>query len=154
MVGPTHEASAKNAPANNAITGSFAPHGINGVSMAVALLSLSFRMVRHAMIPGIAHPVPITIGITDFPDKPTLLKIGSKTTGSASHISAVFQKSNQEIHNHYQRQETDYCAYASNDAIHQKRLKEWILLLPPNLQPSPEKLQYSQLTSPQSMFQP
>ena len=80
MVGPTHEASAKNAPANNAITGSFAPHGINGVSMAVALLSLSFRMVRHAMIPGIAHPVPITIGITDFPDKPTLLKIGSKTT--------------------------------------------------------------------------
>ena len=80
IVGPTHAASAKNAPANNAMTGSFAPHGIKGVSMAVALLSLSLRMVRHAMIPGMAHPVPITMGITDFPERPTLLKIGSKTT--------------------------------------------------------------------------
>ena len=80
MVDPTHDASAKNAPANNAITGSFAPHGINGVSIAVALLSLSLRMVRQAMIPGIAHPVPMTIGITDFPESPTLLKMGSRTT--------------------------------------------------------------------------
>ena len=80
IVGPTQEASAKNAPANSAITGSFAPHGINGVSMAVALLSLSLRMVRHAMIPGMAQPVPITIGMTDFPERPTLLKIGSRTT--------------------------------------------------------------------------
>ena len=80
MVGPTHEASAKNAPANNAITGSFAPQGMNGVSIAVALLSLSLRIVRQAIIPGIAHPVPITIGMTDFPESPTLLKIGSRTT--------------------------------------------------------------------------
>ena len=77
---PTQGVSGKNAPTNNAITGSLAPHGINGVSMAVALLSRSLRMVRQAMIPGIAHPVPITIGITDFPERPTLLKIGSKTT--------------------------------------------------------------------------
>ena len=77
---PTQGVSGKNAPTNNAITGSFAPQGIRGVSMAVALLSLSFRIVRHAMIPGMAHPVPITIGITDLPESPTLLKIGSKTT--------------------------------------------------------------------------
>ena len=78
--GPTQDVSWKNAPTNNAITGSLAPHGINGVSIAVALLSLSLRMVRQAIIPGMAHPVPIIIGITDFPERPTLLKIGSKTT--------------------------------------------------------------------------
>ena len=78
IVGPTHEASAKKAPANNAMTGSLAPHGINGVSMAVARLSLSLRIVRQAIIPGMAHPVPITMGITDFPERPTRLKIGSR----------------------------------------------------------------------------
>ena len=77
---PTHEALLKKAPANRAITGSLAPQGMKGVSMAVALLSLSFFMVRQAMIPGMAQPVPITIGITDFPDSPTRLKIGSSTT--------------------------------------------------------------------------
>ena len=80
IVPETHHASAKNAPANNAITGIFAPQGINGVSIAVVRRSLSFRMVRHAIIPGMAQPVPITIGITDFPERPTLLKIGSRTT--------------------------------------------------------------------------
>ena len=77
---PTHVASAKNTPANKAITGNFAPHGINGVNIAVARLSLSLRIVRHAMIPGIAQPVPITIGMTDLPERPTFLKIGSNTT--------------------------------------------------------------------------
>ena len=49
------------------------------VSIVVALLSLSSRIVRHAMIAGIPQPVPITTGITDFPERPTLLKIGSIT---------------------------------------------------------------------------
>ena len=80
MVADTHHASAKKAPANNAITGILAPQGINGVSMAVVLRSLSLRMVREAITPGMAHPVPITIGITDLPERPTLLKIGSSTT--------------------------------------------------------------------------
>ena len=71
---------AKNAPANSAITGIFAPQGMNVVSIAVALLSLSSRIVRLAMIPGIPHPVPMMIGIMDFPERPTLLKIGSITT--------------------------------------------------------------------------
>ena len=66
--------------ANKAITGIFAPHGINGVSMAVVLRSLSLRMVRQAITPGIAHPVPMTIGMTDLPESPTRLKIGSRTT--------------------------------------------------------------------------
>ena len=77
---PTHSASGKKAPTNSAITGSLAPQGMNGVSIAVALRSLSLRMVRQAIIPGIAHPVPITIGITDLPERPTFLKIGSNTT--------------------------------------------------------------------------
>ena len=77
---PTQLASAKKAPENKAITGSFAPHGINGVSIAVALRSRSLRIVRHAIIPGIAQPVPITKGITDFPESPTFLNIGSSTT--------------------------------------------------------------------------
>ena len=80
MVGPTQLSSRKKAPANSAITGSFAPHGMNGVSMAVVLRSLSLRIVRHAITPGIAQPVPITMGMTDFPERPTLLKIGSSTT--------------------------------------------------------------------------
>ena len=80
MVGPTQVSSLKNAPANRAITGSFAPQGIKGVSMAVVLRSLSLRIVRDAITPGIAQPVPITMGMTDLPERPTLLKIGSSTT--------------------------------------------------------------------------
>ena len=72
----------KNAPVNNAITGILAPQGINGASIAVALLSRSFRMVRLAIIPGTAHPTVITNGITDFPERPTFLKIGSSTTAA------------------------------------------------------------------------
>ena len=37
-------------------------------------------MVRQAMIPGIPQPVLMMIGIIDFPERPTLLKIGSITT--------------------------------------------------------------------------
>ena len=80
MVADTHQASAKKAPANRAMTGIFAPQGMKGVSMAVVLRSLSLRMVLEAMTPGMAHPVPITIGMTDFPESPTLLKMGSSTT--------------------------------------------------------------------------
>ena len=80
MTGPTHFEPGKKAPAKSAITGSFAPHGIKVQSIAVARRSLSFLMVRHAIIAGTPHPVPITIGITDFPESPTLLKIGSSTT--------------------------------------------------------------------------
>ena len=78
----TQPAPSKNAPAKRAITGIFAPHGINGESIAVALRSRSFFIVRLAIIPGTAHPIVITNGITDFPERPTFLKIGSKTTAT------------------------------------------------------------------------
>ena len=55
--------------------GSLAPQGINVVVIIVIFLSLSFSMVRDAIIPGIPHPEPINIGINDFPDKPNFLKI-------------------------------------------------------------------------------
>ena len=77
--GPTQGELPKKAPANKAITGNLAPQGINGVNIAVALLSRSLRIVRQVIIPGTVQPVPTTNGITDFPDKPTFLKIGSKT---------------------------------------------------------------------------
>ena len=48
--------------------------------MAVALRSLSLRIVRVAITPGTAQPMVITKGITDFPESPTFLKIGSSTT--------------------------------------------------------------------------
>ena len=70
----------KKAPAKRAITGSFAPQGINGANIAVARLSRSLGIVRQAITPGTAQPVPITNGITDFPERPTFLNIGSSTT--------------------------------------------------------------------------
>ena len=76
----TQPASSKKAPANRAMTGILAPHGMNGVNMAVARRSRSLRMVRLAMTPGMAQPVPMTKGITDLPERPTFLKMGSSTT--------------------------------------------------------------------------
>ncbi len=67
----------KNAPAINAIIGSFAPQGINVVVIIVILRSLSFSIVREAMIPGTPQPVPIMIGIKDLPESPNLQKIRS-----------------------------------------------------------------------------
>ena len=80
IVTPTHSEPSKNAPAKSAITGSFAPQGIKGVSIAVALRSRSLRIVRQAIMPGIAQPVPMMKGMTDLPERPTFLKIGSRTT--------------------------------------------------------------------------
>ena len=76
----TQPALSKNAPAKSEITGILAPQGIIGVSIAVALRSRSFLIVRQAMIPGTPQPIPITKGITDLPERPTFLKIGSRTT--------------------------------------------------------------------------
>ena len=57
--------------------GSFAPHGMNVVVMIVILRSRSFSIVRDAMIPGTPHPLPISIGMKDFPESPNLRKIRS-----------------------------------------------------------------------------
>lgn len=47
--------------------------------MIVILRSLSFSIVLDAMIPGTPHPVPINIGMNDFPDKPNLRNTRSNT---------------------------------------------------------------------------
>ena len=73
----THPALSKNAPAIKAIIGSFAPQGINVVVIIVIRRSRSFSIVRLAITPGTPHPVPISIGMNDFPDKPNLRKIRS-----------------------------------------------------------------------------
>ena len=71
----THHALSNNAPAISAIIGSFAPHGINVVVIIVILRSLSLSIVLDAIIPGTPHPLPINIGINDFPERPNLRKI-------------------------------------------------------------------------------
>ena len=71
-LGATQGASSNNAPAIRAIIGSFAPHGINVVVMIVILRSRSFSIVLDAITPGTPHPVPINIGMKDFPDNPNL----------------------------------------------------------------------------------
>ena len=40
------------------------------------------------------------------------------------HVSAVFQKCDQEVHYHYQRQETDYGANTTDDTVCQDRLQQ------------------------------
>lgn len=50
-LGATQEAPPNRAPANSAIIGSFAPHGMKVVVIMVVLRSLSFSMVREVM-PG------------------------------------------------------------------------------------------------------
>ena len=74
-LGATQEAPPNRAPANSAIIGSFAPHGMKVVVIMVILRSLSFSMVREAMMPGTPQPVPISMGIKDFPDNPNFRKI-------------------------------------------------------------------------------
>ena len=76
-LGATHGAPPNSAPAINPIIGSFALQGMNVVVMTVILRSRSFSIVRDAMIPGTPQPVPISIGIKDFPDNPNLRKIRS-----------------------------------------------------------------------------
>ena len=74
-LGATHEAPPNNAPAIKAMIGSFAPQGINVVVMIVILRSRSFSIVREAITPGTPQPVPINIGINDFPERQNLRKI-------------------------------------------------------------------------------
>ena len=73
--GATHGAPSKIAPATIAMNGSLAPQGINVVVIIVILRSLSFSIVREAMIPGTPQPEPISIGMNDLPERPNLRKI-------------------------------------------------------------------------------
>ena len=43
--------------------------------MIVILRSLSFSIVLDAITPGTPHPLPISIGINDLPERPNLRKI-------------------------------------------------------------------------------
>ena len=52
--GPTQASSAKNAPTKRAITGSFAPHGMNGVSIAVIISLFNRAFISFY---GYARPV-------------------------------------------------------------------------------------------------
>jgi hypothetical protein len=76
-LGATHGAPPKIAPANRAMIGSLAPQGINVVVMMVIRRSRSFSIVLEAITPGTPHPVPISIGMKDLPDRPNLRKIRS-----------------------------------------------------------------------------
>ena len=58
-----------------AMIGSLAPQGTNVVVMIVIFLSRSFSIVREAITPGTPHPLPISIGMKDLPERPNLRKI-------------------------------------------------------------------------------
>jgi hypothetical protein len=75
----THEEPWNSAVVISAMIGSLAPQGINVVVMIVIRRSRSFSIVLEAMTPGIPQPVPIRIGIKDFPDRPNRRKILSRT---------------------------------------------------------------------------
>ena len=55
--------------------GNLAPQGTNVVVIIVILRSRSFSIVLDAIIPGTPQPLPINIGINDFPERPNFLKI-------------------------------------------------------------------------------
>ena len=67
------------APAIMEIKGTLAPQGIKVVVMMVMRRSLSFSMVREAMIPGTPQPVPISMGIKLLPLRPNLRNTRSRT---------------------------------------------------------------------------
>ena len=66
-------------PPNKAITGNFAPQGINVAVIIVKRLSLSCSIVLDAIIAGTPQPEPINNGIKLFPDKPKYLNTLSMT---------------------------------------------------------------------------
>ena len=70
--------SGKKYPANNAIIGSLALHGINGVRIDVIFLSSSFSIILEVIIPGTLHPEPTINDIKLFPLNPNLLNTLSK----------------------------------------------------------------------------
>ena len=76
----------KIAPAIIAINGTLAPQGMNVVVIIVIRRSLSFSIVLDAITPGIPQPVPISIGMNDFPDSPNL----RKTLSSTKAIRAIY----------------------------------------------------------------
>ena len=66
------------APAHAVKIGSFALQEKNGITLIVAVLSLSVAKVLVLVIAGIEQPKPIIIGIKALPLTPNLLKILSR----------------------------------------------------------------------------
>ena len=58
--------------------GNFAPQEKNGMTLIVAVLSLSSARVRVFIIAGMEHPKPIIIGMNALPDSPNLRNILSR----------------------------------------------------------------------------
>ncbi len=61
--------------------------------MIVKRRSCSFSIVRLAMTPGTPHPVAISIGMKDFPERPNFLKSRSMTKA----ILAIYPQSSRKL---------------------------------------------------------
>ena len=73
------------------MNGVLAPQGINVVVIIVILtVSCRFSIVREAMIPGTPQPVPISIGIKDFPERPNLTENSIHDKCYTCHVSTCF----------------------------------------------------------------
>ena len=115
--GATQDAPPKIAPATMAINGSFAPHGIKVVVMIVIRRSLSFSIVREAMIPGTPQPEPISIGIKDLPERPNLRNTSIHDEGNSCHVSASFQECQEDEQDQDLRNESENRTKTCYDTI-------------------------------------
>ena len=127
-------------PAKSAIIGSFAPHGMNGASMAVVRLWCSSLIVLVAITPGIAHAVLITIGMTDLPERPIFLKNLSMTTATR----AMYPQSSSRASRKNMTMMSGQKAYYCDNAAYYSRLRGVLKLSDVRfrqaLQSIPEKL--------------
>ena len=86
-------ASPISAPMTSAITGSFAPHGMNVAVMTVMRRSFSFSMVLVANTPGTPHPVDTNMGMKDLPDRPKRRNTRSITNATR----AIYPQSSRKL---------------------------------------------------------
>ena len=82
------------APAIPSKIGSFAPQEKNGITLTVAIFSLSSASVLVLIIAGTEQPKPIIIGIRALPDKPNLRNNLSKikATRAIYPVSSIIEK--------------------------------------------------------------
>ncbi len=96
----------------------FAPHGINVVIMVI-LRSLSCSIVREAIIPGTPQPVPTSIGMKLFPERPETSENTVHDECDTCHISAVLQYAQHKEKYQHLRYEAENRAYARNNTVNQ-----------------------------------
>ena len=74
---------AKKSIGYTSLNGSFWVHGTSDKAYLFVMKTVyksPYHVYTWTITPGMAQPVPMTKGITDLPERPTFLKMGSSTT--------------------------------------------------------------------------